>query len=171
MIETFTVANTEFRVIQTFGQTYLRRGAAFSVQAAAYNNSIDRDMLSQGMDKIIEAADKKFTTDVIQIAGYIKSLLQEDNLIRPLLKIANTFVLMPDEPEKEVSPYHDIQKLQLCEANKEIEFFFASTCIDMLKRIAILSKDTSVEDYLGQSQKRQLEESSLQRIGSGIYKK
>lgn len=176
MIEPVEIKGVKFRVIQTFGTTYYKRGSAFAVHAAAYSLGMDRDTLRQGMKKIIEAANQGKLAEVAGLAMYIDALLADDHLLRPLLKMASTFILLdlpesqggPEDPYN-LSPLHDAKKLQLCEAHPDIEFFFASRCVDFLKLINALSKDTKVEDYL-RKDRSTLEESLLQKIGNGIYK-
>ena len=167
------IAGTAFKFIPTFGTTFFKRGSAFQVFARDYSLGLNEDVLSQALLRQEKALEERKFVEAATINGFLKTLVADKYSLRPILKLACTFILLDDESDPEdpysISARHDAKKLQLCEANKEIEFFFVSTCIDLLKLMNVVPKDTKNEDFLEVGRKL-LEEKLLAKIGTGIYR-
>jgi hypothetical protein len=118
---------------------------------------------------ILEANENRKSNDVAALANYMKSNLNEYTSTRVLWEIANCFILLDGENDKELSDKYSLKKKELCENSQAIEFFFLKVSIDILKAMSILSKDTKIEDYLKTDIGRKNEKVFLSQINKKIY--
>jgi hypothetical protein len=121
------------------------------------------------LDMILEANENRKSNDVAALANYMKSNLNEYTSTRVLWEIANCFILLDGENDKELSDKYSLKKKELCENSQAIEFFFLKVSIDILKAMSILSKDTKIEDYLKTDIGRKNEKVFLSQINKKIY--
>lgn len=61
--------------------------------------------------------------------------------------IVESFILIDDEPVKDISLHHNKIKLELLTKNPECRFFFINTAAEYLKTLETSYKDLNLEDY------------------------
>ena len=163
------IAGHRFRVIKDFSSTAYKRFISFQYATKNVDYGLLKSDINIALDMILEANENRKSNDVAALANYMKSNLNEYTSTRVLWEIANCFILLDGENDKELSDKYSLKKKELCENSEAIEFFFLKVSIDILKAMSILSKDTKIEDYLKTDIGRKNEKVFLSQINKKIY--
>lgn len=108
-----------------------------------------------------------------KIGAIIETMEAQANLYaswRNIFQLGNTFILIDDEPIKEMSEKHTKIKSDLCEQNEKIRAFFLSETWRSLTNLKLSSIHTPPSDYLNQAETRTVESLFLKLVNLPIYK-
>lgn len=169
--QSYWINGVHFRVIQDFGTTAYKRSIAFSYACKNLDYGLVKQDLIHGLEMILEANEGKKSNDIASLSNYMLTNLQGFTPSSVLFEVANCFVLLDGEDEKELSPEYSLKKKQLCERSEEIEIFFLTCALNILKAMNYLSKDIEIEDYSRVTPQRESEKLFLNAIPRKNYKK
>ena len=158
-----------FRVIKNFGSTAFKRVVAFNYASKNVDYGLLKGDINIALDMILEANENRKSNDVAALATYMKANLSEYTPTRVLWEVANCFILIDGESEKELNDKFSLKKKELCENSEEIEFFFLKLSTDILNLTGNLSKDIEIGDYSREGINRTNEKAFLNRIKKKIY--
>ncbi len=169
--QSYWISGTHFRVISDFGTTAYKRSIAFSYACKNLDYGLVKQDLIHGLEMILEANQDKKSNDVAALSNYMLTNLQNFTPSSVLFEVSNCFVLLDGEDEKELNPELSLKKKQLCEQSEEIEVFFLTCALNILKAMNYLSKDIGIEDYSRVTPQRKSEKLFLNEIHRKSYKK
>lgn len=145
--QTYWIDGVRFRVIKDFGLTAYKRSIAFSYSCKNIDYGLIKQDIIEGLNMILKANEERKSNDVASLSNYMLTNLQGFTPASVLFEVANCFILIDGENEKELNPEFTIKKKQLFDHSREIELFFLSIAINTLKAMSYLPEDSKIEDY------------------------
>lgn len=144
----FTYAGHHFYTFPKMEASAAKRYLAYIRFVREHELGVSTHDLNAFIEGILDACKKG---DIGTIGTYCHTLrafldLYTDH--KRLFEVSNCFVLIDDEPIKDLTGEHTLLKWQLFEASEEVRFFFIDTGLKYLSKVKDLPKDFDAANYL-----------------------